>query len=49
MLIFNFSFPDLIKFPYFMDNPGKRVWGEKLLKDGDLQIILVLTITHPKT
>ncbi len=30
-----------------MDTPEKRVWGEKLPKDDDLQIILVLT--RPKT
>jgi hypothetical protein len=26
MLIFSISFPDLIKFPYFMDTPERRVW-----------------------
>jgi hypothetical protein len=26
MLIFIISFPDLIKFPYFMGIPEKRVW-----------------------
>jgi hypothetical protein len=29
MLIFSISFPDLIKFPYFMDTPERRVWGER--------------------
>jgi hypothetical protein len=26
MLIFSISFPDLIKFPYFIDTPENRVW-----------------------
>jgi len=33
MLIFSISFPDLIKFPYFMDTPERRVWGERRPKD----------------
>jgi hypothetical protein len=52
MLIFIILFPDLIKFPYFMDTPEKRVWGERRLKDRlTLQITLVftLTLTCPKT
>jgi hypothetical protein len=50
MLIFSISFPDLIKFPYFMDTPEKQGLGERRLKDEvTLQIILVLTLTQPKT
>jgi hypothetical protein len=29
MLIFSISFPDFMKFPYFMDTPERRVWGCK--------------------
>jgi len=29
MLIFSISFPDLIKFHYFVDTPERRVWGWK--------------------
>jgi hypothetical protein len=33
-----------------MDTPERRVWGERRPKDRvTLQIILVLTLTHPKT
>jgi hypothetical protein len=50
MLIFSISFPDLIKFPYFMDTTERRVWGERRLKDRvTLRIILIFTLTHPKT
>jgi hypothetical protein len=50
MLISSISFPDLIKFPYFMDTPERKVWGEKRPKDKiTLQIILVFTLTFPKT
>jgi hypothetical protein len=50
MLIFSISFPDLIKFPYFMDTPVSRVWGERRRKDRmTLQIILAFTLTCPKT
>jgi hypothetical protein len=50
MLIFSISFPDLIKFPYFMDTPERRVWGERRPKDKvTLQIILVFTLTRFKT
>jgi hypothetical protein len=36
--------------PYFMDIPERRVWGERRPKDRvTLQIILVFTLTHPKT
>ncbi len=46
---FSISFPDLIKFPYFMDTAETRVWGEGRPKDRvSLQIILVFTLTHPK-
>jgi hypothetical protein len=49
MLIFSISFPDLIKFPCFMDTPERRVWGEGRPKDRvSLQIILVFTLTCPK-
>jgi hypothetical protein len=50
MLIFSISFPDLIRFLYFMDTPERRVWGERRPKDRvTLQIILVFTLTCPKT
>jgi len=50
MLIFRISFPDLIKFPYFMDTPERRVWGERRPKyKVTLQIILVFRLTCPKT
>ncbi len=50
MLIFSISFSDLIKFPYFMDTPERRVWGESRPKDRvTLQIILVFTLTCIKT
>jgi hypothetical protein len=50
MLIFSISFPDLIKFPYCMDTPVSRVWGERRHKDRvTLQIILAFTHTGPKT
>jgi hypothetical protein len=50
MVSFSISFPDLIKFPYFMDTPQRRVWGERRAKDRvTLQIILVITLTCPKT
>jgi hypothetical protein len=50
MLVFSISFPDLIRFPYFMDTPERRVWGERRPKDKlTLQIILVFTLTSPKT
>jgi hypothetical protein len=50
MLIFSISFPDLIKFPYLMDTPERKVWGERRPKDkATLQIILVFTVTCPKT
>jgi len=50
MLIFSISFPDLIKFPYFIDTPERRVWGERRPKDRVAsQIILVFTHTCPKT
>jgi len=52
MVIFIISFPDLIKFHYFVDTPERRVWGERRPKDWvTLQIILVFTftLTHPKT
>jgi hypothetical protein len=50
MLIFNISFPDLIKFSYFLDTPERRVWGERRPKGRvTLQIILVFTLTRPKT
>jgi hypothetical protein len=50
MLIFSISFSDLIKIPYFMDTPERRVWGESRLKDRvTLEIILVFTLTCPKT
>jgi hypothetical protein len=29
MLIFSISFPDFMKFPYFMDTPERRVWGAR--------------------
>ncbi len=33
-----------------MNTPERRVWGERRPKDRvTLQIILVLTLTHPKT
>jgi hypothetical protein len=49
MLIFSISFPNLIKFPYFMDTPERRVWGERRPKDRvSLQIILVFTLTRLK-
>jgi len=33
-----------------MDIPERRVWGERRPKDRvTLQIILVFTLTHPKT
>jgi hypothetical protein len=33
-----------------MDTPGRKVWGERRPKDKvTLQIILVFTLTHPKT
>jgi hypothetical protein len=45
MLIFSISFPDLIKFPNFMNAPERRVWGERRPKDMmTLQIILVFTL-----
>jgi predicted naringenin-chalcone synthase len=34
MLIFSISFPDLIKFPYFMDTPERRVWAKGGSKTG---------------
>jgi hypothetical protein len=52
MLIFSISFPDLIKFPYFMNAPERRVWDEGRPKDRmTLQIILVFTLalTFPQT
>jgi hypothetical protein len=50
MLIFSILFPDLIKFPYFMDTPERRVWGERTPKDRvAFQIILVFTLTCTKT
>jgi hypothetical protein len=51
MLIFSISFSDLIKFPYFIDTSERRVWGgERRPKDRmTSQIILVFTLTHPKT
>jgi len=37
-------------FPYFLDTPKRRVWGEQRPKDKvTLQIILVFTLTLPKT
>jgi hypothetical protein len=36
MLIFSISFPDLIKFPYFMDTPERRVWVKGDPKRGSL-------------
>jgi hypothetical protein len=52
MLNFNISLLDLIKFPYFLDTPKRKVWGERRPKDMvTLQIILIftLTLTCPKT
>jgi hypothetical protein len=51
MLIFSISFSDLINFPYFIDTSERRVWGgERRPKDRmTSQIILVFTLTHPKT
>jgi len=50
MLIFSISFLDLIKFPYFMNTPERRVWDELRPKDKvTLQIILVFTLARPKT
>jgi len=52
MLILSISFPDLVKFPYFMDTLERRVWNERRHKDRvTLQIILVFTVTLtlPKT
>jgi hypothetical protein len=50
MLIFSISFPELKKFPYFMDTPERRVWGKRRPKGRvTLQIILVLTLTCLKT
>jgi len=50
MLIFSTSFPDLIKFPYFMNTPERSVWSEKRHKDKvNFEIILVFTLTDPKT
>jgi hypothetical protein len=50
MLIFSISFPELKKFPYFMDTPERRVWGERRPKGRvTLQIILVFTLTCLKT
>jgi hypothetical protein len=50
MLIFSISFPNFIKLPYFMDTLERRVWGEKRPKyKVTLQIILVFTLTQPKT
>ncbi len=47
MLIFSISFLDLIKFPYFMDTPERRVWDERRSKDKvTLQIILVFTLNE---
>jgi hypothetical protein len=47
---FQHFIPKSNKFPYFMDTPEKMVWGERRPKDKvTLQIILVLTITCPKT
>jgi hypothetical protein len=47
---FQHSFLDLIKFPYFMNTPERRVWGERRPKAKEtLQIILVFTLTCPKT
>jgi hypothetical protein len=49
MLVFSISFQDLMKFPYFMDTPERRVWGERRAKDKvTLQIILVFTLTCPQ-
>jgi hypothetical protein len=50
----NADFQDFIfksnKFPYFMESPERRVWGERRPKDRvTLQIILVFTLTLPKT
>jgi hypothetical protein len=33
MLIFSISFPDLNKFPYFMDTPERKVLGERRPRD----------------
>jgi hypothetical protein len=50
MLTFSVLFPVLVKFPYFMDTPERRVWDERSRKDRvTLQIILVFTLAHPKT
>jgi hypothetical protein len=50
MLIFSISFPDLIKFSYFMDTLERRVWGERRPKKRvTLQVLLVFTLTRPKT
>jgi len=50
MRIFSISFPDLVKFSYFTDTPGRRVWGERRPKDRvTLQLILAFTFTCPKT
>jgi hypothetical protein len=47
---FQHFIPKSNKFPYFMDTPEKMVWGERRPKDKvTLQIILVLTLTCPKT
>ncbi len=47
---FQHFIPRYNKFPYFMDTPGRRVWGERRPKDRvTLQIILVFTLIHPKT
>jgi hypothetical protein len=50
MLFLRISFPDLIKFPFFVDTPERKVWGERRPKDrATLQIILVFTVTRPQT
>ncbi len=47
---FQHFIPTSNKFPYFMDTPERRVWGERRPKDRvTLQMILVFTLTHPKT
>jgi hypothetical protein len=35
MLILSISFPDLVKFPYFMDTPKKRFGSKEAQRQGD--------------
>jgi hypothetical protein len=47
---FQHFIPRSNKFPYFMDTPERRDWGERRPKGRvTSQIILVFTLTRPKT